>query len=75
MRRILDSIEFLRRHRKSENDCMRKRKLPLSRMILLGLTRSLESLQSRLNEAQRVLQRVLTVEPSVPAPIVKRGQS
>lgn len=51
----LDLPEFLRQHRKSESDFTRKRKLPFSQMILLGLTRSVESLQNRLNEAQRVL--------------------
>lgn len=60
MRCILDSIEFLRRHRKSESDFTRRRKLPFSRMILLGLTRGVESLQSRLNEAHRALERVLS---------------
>ena len=58
MRSLLESLEFLRLHRKNECDFTRQRKLSFSRMILLGLTRSLESLQNRLNEAQRVLHRL-----------------
>lgn len=59
MRRTIESTEFLARHRKSEQDFTRVRKLSFSRMILLALTRSVESLQQRLNEAQRILQRLL----------------
>jgi hypothetical protein len=58
MRKILHCIEFLQRHRKHLQDFTRVRKLSFGRMILLGLTRSVESLQSRLNEAQMVLRRL-----------------
>lgn len=55
MRTHLDSQEFLRHHRTSKKAFTRKRKLPFSQMVILGLTRSVESLQSRLNEAQKAL--------------------
>jgi hypothetical protein len=51
----LDSQEFLRQHRTSDQAFTRKRKLPFAQMVILGLTRSVESLQNRLNEAQKAL--------------------
>jgi hypothetical protein len=58
MRTHLDSQEFLRHHRTSEQAFTRKRKLPFAQMVILGLTRSVESLQNRLNEAQQALRQL-----------------
>lgn len=55
---LLASIGLSERHRTAKQDFTRTRKLTFRRILLLGLTRSVSSLQVRLNKTQRFLREI-----------------